>query len=238
MTISSTRFTVGTATIELCAPSVDPQRVSIENLQPEPTAESLARDGYVFVAAQRFTIANNGSAHFQITTGAHGAQIEFYQIAATSSDISAELIEGATFGSATVVPSYNLDRGSARTATSVLSAATAVSGGTTISEEFVPASNQAGGAADLTKIHTLEPATSYVLRFKDVGGNGPTAFVQLGFAEQFNGHHDVHLNNSAGSAWVLKPGQRFEGLLYQGESINARTEAQNCEVAVLRQVQQ
>lgn len=238
MTISSTRFTVDGTTIELCAPSVDPQRVSITNLQSKPNAESLARDGYVFVAADRFSIANNGSAHFQITTGAHGAQFQFYEIVATSSAISAELIEGATFGSATVVPSYNLNRNSARTATSVLSAATAVSGGTVISEEYIPASNQAGGAFSFTKIHTLEPSTSYIMRFIDVGGNGAVAFMQVGFAEQFNGAHDVHLNNTAGSAFILDAGETWHGLLYQGESITASTDGQECDVAVLRQVQQ
>jgi hypothetical protein len=238
MTISSTRYTVGTATIELAAPSVDPQRVTITNLQPEPNAESLARDGYVFVAADRFTISNNGTAHLQITTGEHGAQIQFYEIVASSSAISAELIEGATFGSATAVPSYNLNRNSSRVASSTLSAATAVSGGTVISEEFVPASNQSAGGYAFTKIHTLEPSTSYVMRFIDVGGNGATAFLQLGFAEQYDGDHDVHLNNSAGSAWILAAGQTFNQLLYASESINARTESQECDVAVLRQVQQ
>lgn len=238
MTISSTRFTVGTATIELAAPSVDPQLVTITNLQPTANAESLARDGYVFVAADRFTIANNGTAHLQITTGEHGAQIEFYEIVATSSAISAELIEGATFGSATVVASYNLDRNSSRVASSTLSAATAVSGGTVISQEYVPASNQSGGGYTFTKIHTLEPSTSYVMRFVDVGGNGATAFLQLGFAEQYNGDHDVHLNNTAGSAFVVHGGETWTGLLYQGESINARTDSQECDVAVLRQVQQ
>jgi hypothetical protein len=202
-----------------------------------PTAESLAQSGYVFLAADRFSIPNNGSVHFQITTGEFGAQFEFYEIVASSSAISAELIEGATFGSATVVPSFNLNRESTRTANSVLSAATAVSGGTVISEEYVPASNQAGGALALTKVHTLAPSTSYVMGFTDVGGNGAVAFLQLGFAEQFNGAHDVHVNNSAGSAWVLEAGKTWEGLLYAGEALTGVTDGQECEVGVLRQVQ-
>lgn len=237
MAITSTRFTVGTASIELCKPSIDPQRVSITNLQPAD-ADDYARDGYVFVAADRFTIANNGSAHLQITTGPYGAQFQFYEIEAENSSISAELIEGATFGSATAVPSYNLNRQSTRTAQSTLSAATAVSGGTVISEEFIPASNQSGGALALTKVHTLKASTSYVMRFVDVAGNGATAFLQLGFAEQFNGAHDVHLNNSAGSAFVIRAGETWHGLLYQHESINARTDSRECEVAVMRQDQQ
>lgn len=237
MTVSSAVYTVGTASVALCAPSPEPQQVTISNHQPKPTAEFLARDGYVFVAADRFSIANNGTAHFQITTGEHGAQIEFYEVVATSSAISAELIEGATFGSATAVPSYNLNRESTRTANSVLTAATAVSGGTAISEEYIPASNQAGGAFSFTKIHTLEPLTSYVMRFVDVGGNGAVAFVQIGFAEQFNGAHDVHINNTAGSAWVLPAGESWSGLLYAGESLSGVTDEQECEVGVLRQVQ-
>lgn len=237
MTIHANTYTVGAAAVAIVAPSPEPQRVTISNLQPDASVGALSRAGYVFVAASKFSIANNGSAHLQITTGEHGAQFEFYGIVASSSDVYAELLEGATFGSATAVAAYNLDRNSSRVPASTLSAATAVSGGTVISAEFVPASNQAGSSMISSKIHTLEPLTSYVMRFIDVGGNGATAFLQLGFSEQFNGAHSVHINNTVGSAFVLHGGQTWEGLLYAGEAISAISNGQDCNVSVLRQEQ-
>ena len=237
MTISSSIFTVGAAGTTIAAPDEMAQRVTITNLQPGQNVAELSRDGYVFVAASRFSISNGGSAHLQITTGEYGAQFEFYEIVAADSDLYAELIEGATFGSATPFTAYNLNRNSANVPSSTLSAATAVSGGTVFSAEFVPASNQAGGSMQLTKIHTLEPETSYVMRFTDVGGQGATAFLQLGFAEQYNGAHDVHLNNAVGSAFVLRGGERWDGVLYPTQSISAATTGQDCRIAVLRQEQ-
>lgn len=237
MSISSTIFTVGAAAQTIAAPDDMAQRVTVTNLQPSQEIGEMARDGYIFLAQSRFTIANNGTAHLQITTGQYGAQFEFYEIVAASSDVSAELLEGATFGSATAVTAYNLNRQSSLTPESTLSAATAVSGGTVISAEFVPASNQAGGAQFSSKIHTLEPDTSYVMRFVDVGGNGAVCFLQLGLAEQYNGGHDVHLNNSAGSAFVLRGGERWDGVLYPTQSLDARSTGQDCRIAVLKQEQ-
>lgn len=237
MSISSTIFTVGAAAQTIAAPDDMAQRVTVTNLQPGQNVGELSRDGYVFVAANRFTIANNGTAHLQITTGQYGAQLEFYEIVATSSNVSAELIEGATFGSATAFTAYNLNRQSSITPESTLSAATAVSGGTVISSEYIPASNQAGGAQFSSKIHTLEANTSYVMRFVDVGGVGAVCFLQLGFAEQYNGGHDVHLNNTAGSAFVLRGGERWDGVLYPTQSLDARSTGQDCRIAVLKQEQ-
>lgn len=237
MSISSTIFTVGGAAQTIAAPDDMAQRVTVTNLQPGQNIGELSRDGYVFVAANRFTIANNGTAHLQITTGQYGAQLEFYEIVATSSNVSAELIEGATFGSATTFTAYNLNRQSSITPESTLSAATAVSGGTVISSEYIPASNQAGGAQFSSKIHTLEANTSYVMRFVDVGGQGAVCFLQLGLAEQYNGGHDVHLNNTAGSAFVLRGGERWDGVLYPTQSLDARSTGQDCRIAVLKQEQ-
>lgn len=237
MSISSTVYTVGAAAVTIANPDEMAQRVTVTNLQPAQTVGELSRDGYVFWAGSRFSLSNNGSASLQITTGPYGAQFEFYEIVATGSSVSAELIEGATFGSATVVPSYNLNRQSSRVAASVLSGATAVAGGTVISAEFVPATNQAGGAETAAKIHTLKPNESYVMKFVDVGGNGPTVFLQLGFAEQYNGAHDIHINNSAGSAFVLRGGERWDGVLYPTQSLAAVTTGQECSVSVLRQEQ-
>jgi hypothetical protein len=237
VTIHANTYTVGAAAVQIVGPSPEPQRVTITNLQPSQDIGEMSRAGYVFLAGNKFSIANNGSAHLQITTGSTGAQFEFYEIVATGSNLYAELLEGATFGSATAITAYNLDRTSALTPNSTLSAATAVSGGTVISAEYIPASNQAGGSMQLSKIHTLAADTSYVMRFTDVGGLGSTAFLQLGFSEQFNGDHDIHCNNTVSSAFVISGGQTWEGLLYAGEAIDARTSGQDCSVSVLRQDQ-
>jgi hypothetical protein len=214
-----------------------PQRVTVTNQQPAALAAEMSRDGYVFLAQSRFTVANNGTAHLQITTGTYGAQFEFYDIAASGSDVYATLREGATFGSATAVASYNINRQSDRTAEATLSAATAVTGGTVISAEYIPASNQAGGGVRSGNVHTLQPSTSYVMSFADVGGNGADCFLQLGFAEQYNGGHEVHLNSPAGSAFVLRGGERWDGVLYPDEYLEAATTGQECSVAVMRQAQ-
>lgn len=235
--ISSNTYTVGAAATVIAAGHNMPQRVTVTNLQPSQEIGEMSRDGYVFLAQRRFTITNNGTAHLQITTGPYGVQFEFYEIVATGSSVSAELIEGATFGSATAVAAYNLNRQSDRTPQSTLSAATAVTGGTVISAEYVPASNQAGGSQFFSKIHTLEANTSYVMRFADVGGQGATCFLQLGFAEQYNGGNEVHLNNTAGSAFVIRGGERVDMVLYPDEFLEAATTGQECSVAVLRQAQ-
>ena len=237
MTISSTLYTVGSAGVTIAAPDEMAQRVTVTNLQPGQSVGELSRDGYVFLAQSRFTISNNGTQHLQITTGDYGAQFEYYEIVAAASNVSAELLEGATFGSATAVPSYNLNRQSDLVAQSTLSAATAVSGGTVVSAEFVPASNQAGGAETSVKIHTLKPNESYVMRFVDAGGSGATCFLQLAFAEQYNGGHDVYINNSAGSGFVLRGGERWDGVLYPTQALTAVSAGQECRVSVLRQEQ-
>lgn len=237
MSISSTLYTVGAAAVTIAQPDEMAQRVTVTNLQPGQAVGEMSRDGYVFIAANRFSISNNGTQHLQITTGQYGAQIEFYEIVATGSNVSAELIEGATFGSATPFQAYNLNRTSSNTPELTLSAATAVSGGTVISSEYIPASNQSGGAIASSKIHTLDPNSSYVMRFVDVGGQGAVCFLQIGLAEQYNGAHDVHLNNSAGSAFVLRGGERWDGVLYPTQLLSAVTTGQDCRIAVLRQEQ-
>lgn len=228
-------ITVGTALVQVVNPDNEEQHVTLTNLQPGNNAGELSREGHVFLIGQRFTIVNNGTAHFQITTGPHGAQFEFYEIVATSSNVYAELLQGATFGSATTYSAYNLNRTSSKTPLSTVSAATAVSGGTAISSEYIPASNQAGGAQVVSKIHTLAANTSYVFRFTDVGGNGASCFFQVGFSEQFNGQNDIWLG-TAGDSYCLKAGETVQMSLLRGDGIVASTIDQDCRLSVLRQV--
>ena len=237
MSLSTNTYTVGAAATVIAAGHNMPQRVTVTNMQPSQDIGEMSRAGYVFLAQDQFSIVNNGTAHLQITTGDYGAQFEFYEIVAAGSRVSAQLLEGATFGSATAVTAYNLNRQSSNTPDATLSAATAVTGGTVISAELVPASNQAGGAQFFSKIHTLEANTSYVMRFIDDGGNGAECFLQIGFSEQYNGGHDIHLNSPVGSAFVLRGGERIDAVLYPDEYLEAATEGQECLVAVMRQAQ-
>jgi hypothetical protein len=192
--ISGNVLSVGSPQVSVHAPSVHEQRLTLVNMQPDTFPEAYARDGYVFVANATFSLANNASTAFAIRTGTHGAQFQFYEIDVEDSTVRADLLEGATYGTAGTVQAYNLNRNFADTYDSVLTGATNVTGGTVISQEFVPASNQGGSQFTATKVHTLEPSTEYVMRFTDYGGNGPNIHFQLAFAEQYNGDHDIWIN--------------------------------------------
>ena len=234
MSISQTVVTVnGTATM-VVAPSVDTQHVMLQNLQPGETADQLSRHGMVYEISELFTLANNGTASFQITTGSNGAQFQYYQIDANSSSVYARLIEGATFGTATAVPAFNVNRNFPDDYTSVLTGATAVTGGTVISTEYVPAANQGGNALMNSNVYTLEPDTSYVMQFVDNGGNGTKVHFRLGFSERYNGYNDIWLGG-ANNSIRLRGGESISFDLYAGESINASTLGDECKLSIMRQ---
>ena len=234
MSISQTVVTVnGTATM-VVAPSVDTQHVVLQNLQPGETADQLSRHGMVYEISQLFTLTNNGTASFQITTGSNGAQFQYYQIDANSSSVFAKLIEGATFGTATSVPAFNVNRNFPDDYTSVLTGATAVTGGTVISTEYVPAANQGGNALMNSNVYTLEPDTSYVMQFVDNGGNGTKVHFRLGFSERYNGYNDIWLGG-ANNSIRLRGGESVSFDLYAGESINASTLGDECKLSIMRQ---
>ena len=59
-----------------------------------------------------------------------------------------------------------------------------------------------------SEVHTLQPSTSYVMKFSDIGGNGTEVHFQLGWSEQYNGGHDVWVNYgtaSVNNGFILKP---------------------------------
>lgn len=234
MAISNSVVTVNGTAQMVVAPSVDTQHVILKNLEPGETADQLSRHGMVYEIGQLFTLANSGTAHFQITTGSTGAQFQYYQIDANSSSVYAQLLEGATFGSATPVAAYNVNRNFADDYTSVLTGATAVSGGTIIASEYVPSGNQGGSMLVNTNVYTLEPDTSYVMRFIDNGGNGTKVHFKLGFSERFNGYNDIWLGG-VNSSMRLRGGESVSFDLYAGESVNAMTTGLDCNLAITRQ---
>jgi hypothetical protein len=214
-------------------PSTDTQRVVLQNQQPEGNVGDYSREGYVYLAQSFFNVPNGGTVSFGINTGSHGAQFEFYSIDTASNNIHAYLIEGATYTAGSAVQAYNLNRNHSDSYQSVLTRATNITGGTVVSAEFVPGSNQAGGVYSSVKVHTLKPSTRYAMSFTAPSGATDVHF-ELGFTEQYNGLHDIYLG-TAGSAIRLRGGQILTLDLYPGESVYASANGTACALAIQRQ---
>ena len=233
MTISRSVVTVGTAQTMVVPPSTDTQRVVLQNQQPEGDVGDYSRDGYVYLAQSFFNVPNGGTVSFAVQAGPQGAQFEFYSIVAKGNPVRAYLIEGATYTTGGTVQSYNMNRNYSDLYESVLTSATAVTGGTVISSESVPASNQAGGSLGSAKVHTLRPSTGYAMSFTAPSGAADVHF-ELGFTEQYNGLHDIYLG-TAGSAVRLRGGELITMDLYPGEAVYASANGTACALAIQRQ---
>jgi hypothetical protein len=227
-------YSVGTATQTVVAPTNDYGVYILKNLQPEPRGEDYARQGYVYLYGNTFTVTSGSTAAFSFLTGNTGAQIEFYEIGTSVSDISAELVEGATIVTAgDPIPAFNLNRTYPDNHLSVLKQAT-VTGGTVISREYLTATNQGGADMVLDKIHTLEPNTEYGFRFIGAGAQTTTVFFQVAWSERYNGYHDIWLGNQDES-YVIRAGEELKFNLLPNETINATALVDSCKLAVIRQ---
>jgi hypothetical protein len=238
MSISANVLSIGSPQSQVHQPSVHEQRITLRNMQPVTDPQEYARDGYVFVANRLFTLANNASTALAMRTGPYGAQFQFYEIDADNSTIYAQLIEGATYGTVGTVLAYNLNRDVSDSYDSVLTGADNVTGGTVISAEFVPASNQGGGQFSALKVHTLEPSTAYVMKFTDRGGTGTELHFQLGFAEQYDNDHDIWVNfgtAAVDNGFRLKPQESIQFDVSPLDSLVAYSN-QPTKLNVLRQV--
>lgn len=238
MSISANVLSIGSPQVQVHAPSVHEQHITLRNLQPISDADEYTRDGYVYIANATFTLSNSGSTAFAIRTGPYGAQFEFYEIDVESSTVFAQLIEGATYGTGGTVLAYNMNRNNSDTYTSVLTGATNVTGGTAVNTEYVPAANQGGGLFSSNKVVTLKPSTEYVMKFTDYGGNGTEVHFQLGFAEQFNGGQDIWINfGTAGvnNGFRLKPQESIQFNVSPLDDLVAYS-SQPTKLNVLRQV--
>lgn len=227
-------YAVGTASTTVVAPTNDHVTYVLKNLEPS-SVDDYARDGHIYLIGQRFAITSGASVSFSIETGATGAQFDFYDIISDTSTIYAELIEDATItttGSA--LTAYNLNRNYTDTHTSVLKAASAVTGGTTISSEYVTASIHAGGSMSSAKIHTLKPNTQYAMKFANTGNQTTNVFFQLGFSEKYNGYNSIWLG-TPNASFVLKAGQELSYTLTPGAPINATALVDGSKLAVIRQ---
>lgn len=238
MSISANVLSIGSPQTQVHPPSVHEQRITLRNMQPTTDPEEYAREGYVYLVNATFTLANSASTAFAFTTGTHGAQFQFYEIDANSATVRAFLIEGATYTAGGTVQAYNINRNFSDTYDAVLTGATNISGGTTVNEEYIPATNQGGGAFSSTKVVTLEPSTSYVMRFTDAGGNGTQVHFQLAWSEQFNGGHDVWVNfgtASVDNGFRLKPQESIQFDVSPLDNLVAYS-SQPTRLNVLRQV--
>lgn len=235
MSLVTETFTIGTA-IERIVPGLHySQDVIVQNLEPLRDSNDLSRDGYLYLVGSEFTVPANGTAIFNIATPASGLQIEFYEIVSSDEVILASLIENGTPTTGGTVASYNINRQEADDAEAVFTQATAYTGGTVVSQELVTASKQgAGGMMSLSKIHTLKPSTSYGMRFVSQGNQASQCFVQIGFAEKFNGQNDVTVGDENGKGFTLKGGQMIQLRTDKAQSVYAVSE-ESAEIVVVRQ---
>lgn len=235
MAVSSQVVTIGTSEVQVVYPSVDTQRVVFQNLAPAAGVGEYSRAGSVWLVDEVFTLGSAATTQFSFTTGATGAQFEYYSIDTSSQAVQADLYEGATLvTNGTTVTAYNLNRNETDVYTSVLEGATSISGGTAIVTEIVSADKKAGGGMDSGKIITLEPNTEYGFKFTNQGNQNTNVHLQLGFSERFNGLNDVWLGGTAESGVRLRGGDTIELTFFQGESLSAIATAPNNKLAILK----
>lgn len=233
MSLAQSVVSVGTATTTVVEPTADYAKYVLKNLQPATVVE-YARDGYMFLVNAQFSITQGASVSFSMLTGANGAQLDFYSMVTDASAVYAELIEGATIvTTGSPITAYNLNRNYADNAAAVLKSATSITGGVTISAEFLPASNQSAGNMASTKIHTLEPNTEYGMKFTNQGSQTTNVHFQLGFSEHYNGLNEIWLG-TVDEAFVLKAGDELVMELPPLAVINATSKINTNKLAVMR----
>jgi hypothetical protein len=237
MAISYSIYEIGDTPRQIVPPSLDSQKVWIQNLEPQSETDEYARVGFIFQAGQKFSIASGGTVNLNIATGTPGLQIEYYEIISDTSNVTASLIESATVTTNGVaIPAYNLNRNITTTPIAVLSSAVSVSGGTTIATEFTTASKHAaGGGAGSQNIFTLKPSQNYVMRFVNEGNQTTNVFLKLGYSEKYNGLNQVWLGSSAGSAVTLRGNEMIQLDIRGDEEIVAVSNGGTNTVVVMRQ---
>lgn len=235
MAVTSQVVTIGTAEVTVVYPSVDTQRILFENLAPADDVGAYSRAGNVFLVDEVFTLGSAATTQFSFTTGAYGAQFEYYSIDTDSQQVRADLIEGGTITTnGTIFPAYNLNRNEPDTYDAVLEGATALTGGTAIITEIVSADKKSGGGVASGKIITLEPSTEYGFKFTNQGNQDTDIHFQLGFSERFNGGNAIWLGGTAEGGVKLNGGEKIELTFYQGESLTAISETPNNKLALLK----
>ena len=234
--ITTTVVTVGTAGTLAVSPTVDAQKVWIENLEPEGNIGDFSREGYAYLVDQIFTVASLATLRFSFTTGATGAQFDYWNIVSTNDNIIAKLYESATITtSGTVIPAYNMNRNAADDYEAVLETASALTGGTVIAQELVNADKEAGGGQASSKVITLAPNTEYGFTFYNSGNQSTDVHFQLIFVEFYNGYNDIWINGLHGQTVRLKGGDKVQFQLEQAEGLWASSIRNGTRLAIMRQ---
>jgi hypothetical protein len=163
-------------------------------------------------------------------------QIQFYQIISSSSNVLADLIEGATVTAGTAtVSSYNINRNFPDDAEAEFNNVTSFTGGTVVVAEYITAAKDGGGGMATDKIISLERNTRYVFRFSELtGSQDPEVFFEMGFAEKYNGYNDIWLE-SVNDSYVLRAGEELKFNMNPNEIINASSIIDSNQLAVIRQ---
>ena len=229
-------YSVGTAAQTVVEPTHDQATYLLKNIEPQIMGQDYARMGRVYNLHSTFTVTRSTSVSFTVLTGPTGLQIQFYQIISSSSDVRADLIEGATVTpSATSISTYNINRNFPDDAQAVFNGVTSFTGGTVVVAEYITAAKDGGGGMATEKIITLEPNTRYVFRFTELSGNeDPSVFFEMGFAEKYNGYNDIWLE-TVDDSYVLRAGEEVQMTLLPLETINATAIIDSSKLAVLRQ---
>ena len=229
-------YSIGTAAQTVVAPTHDQATFLLKNIEPKIMGQDYARMGRVYNLHSTFTVNRSTSVSFTVLTGPTGLQIQFYQIVSSSSDVRADLIEGATVTpSATSISTYNINRNFPDDAQAVFNGVTSFTGGTAVIAEYITAAKDGGGGMATEKIITLEPDTRYVFRFTELSGSSdPRVFFEMGFAEKYNGYNDIWLE-TLDDSYVLRAGEEVQMTLLPLETINATAIIDSSKLSVLRQ---
>jgi len=233
MALTQAVYSVGTAATTVVAPTSDYAKYSLKNLQPK-NVDEYARDGYMYLVSQSFSITSGGTASLSMTTGATGAQLDFYTIITDTATVLSSLIEGATITTTgSNIPAYNLNRNKSDNHNAILKAATAITGGTVVSQEYTTASVHGGGELSSIKVHTLKANENYGMRFVNQGNQTTNVFFQLGFSEHYNGYNNIWLE-TVDNSYTVRPGEELQMELPPLATINATSTINSNKLAVMR----
>ena len=158
------------------------QKRAYAELSTEPS--DLAKRGLVYLLAQFFTVNATSSVSFVLETNGKEVQFEFYDLTSIDLPVRAELIEGPTytkFGPA--IPARNLNRNFSDAHTSLLTSASAISGGTVIASELIGSGTKVGGAFSTQRVHILRNDTDYVMTFHNPDNQPSRCHINLGWSE-------------------------------------------------------
>lgn len=242
MAITSNAYTIGTALVQIVDASSDAQHVLIQNQEPVAGAGDQAREGYLYTVASRFTVPQGGTTSFGITTGTAGLQIQAYELVSKTSAIEAQLVEGATVSTTgAAIPVYNMNRNESDVIDAEMKAATAVTGGSAVSKEYLTADkHSSSGGKGTFKILTLKPSSTYAFRFINLENQNSEVFFQAAFSEKYSASgstsadRDVWIGNTAGSAYKLRAGETLSLPMLQAQTLTASANG-NVTIGVLRQ---